>query len=284
MAFFQNSTSETEVPPELLIAHVKQVYNNISKLDSLRPSKQVNSLFSHLVKLCILPSSLNINSLSSEEQEMRKTLIQLCGRAESLLELEFASFLIKTPEPFNGLNLFPYYENYVKLSTMEYNILAENDVLKPKKVAFVGSGPMPLTSLVMATHHLTSTHFDNYDIDENANNVARQIVSSNEELEKRMKFLTCDIMEVKEKLREYDCIFLAALVGMSKEEKMKIIEHIRKYMKDGGVLLVRSADGARAFLYPVVDEKDLVGFQLLSIFHPKNDVINSVVLVRKPIF
>ncbi|WCJ42360.1 Nicotianamine synthase [Euphorbia peplus] len=282
MASFQNTT--TEVPPEILVDHIKQVYDKIVKLDSLRPSKQVNSLFSHLVRLCILPSTFNINSLTSEEHEMRKNLIDLAGHAESLLELEFASFLIKTPQPFNGLNLFPYYGNYVKLATMEYNILAENGVLRPKKIAFVGSGPMPLTSLVMATHHLKSTHFDNYDIDEKANDVARQIVSSNGELEKRMKFLTCDIMEVKEKLREYDCIFLAALVGMSKEEKVKIIEHIRKYMKDGGVLLVRSADGARAFLYPVIEEKDLVGFQLLSIFHPKNDVINSVVLVRKPMF
>ncbi|WCJ42361.1 Nicotianamine synthase [Euphorbia peplus] len=285
MASPDNSTHvETQIAAEILVAHIKQVYDSILKLVSLRPSKQVNSLFSHLVQLCILPSSFNINSLSLEEQEMRKTLIELSGRAESLLELEFASFLIKTPHPFNGLNLFPYYGNYVKLATMEYNILAENGVLKPKKVAFVGSGPMPLTSLVMATHHLKSSHFDNYDIDEKANDVASQIVSSNEELEKRMKFVTCDIMEVKEKLREYDCIFLAALVGMSKEEKVKIIEHIRKYMKEGGVLLVRSADGARAFLYPVIEEKDLVGFQILSVFHPKNEVINSVVLVRKPTF
>ncbi len=64
---------------------------------------------------------------------------------------------------------------------------------------------------------------------------------------------------------------------------MKIIGHIRKYMKEGGILLVRSADGARAFLYPVVEENDLVGLEVLSIFHPSNDVINSVVIVRKPI-
>ncbi|XP_065872422.1 nicotianamine synthase-like [Euphorbia lathyris] len=284
MASLQNTNIETQIPAEHLIAHIKQVYDGISKLDSLRPSKQVNSLFSHLVKLCILPSSLNINSLSPEEKEMRKTLIDRSGYAEALLELEFASLLIKTPQPMNNLNLFPYYGNYVKLAHMEYRILAENGVLKPNKVAFVGSGPMPLTSFVMATHHLKSSHFDNYDIDEVANDVARQIVSSDDDLEKRMKFVTCDIMEVKEKLREYDCIFLAALVGMSIEEKLKIIEHIKKYMKEGGVLLVRSADGARAFLYSVIDENDLAGFQLLSIFHPKNDVINSVVLILKPIF
>lgn len=66
------------------------------------------------------------------------------------------------------------------------------------------------------------------------------------------------------------------------EEKVKILGHVRKYMKKGGILLVRSAKGARAFLYPVVEENELVGFEVLSIFHPTDDVINSVVLVRKP--
>ncbi|MBA0564327.1 hypothetical protein Golob_009275 [Gossypium lobatum] len=143
---------------------------------------------------------------------------------------------------------------------------------------------MPLTSFVMATHHMKSTHFDNYDIDEVANDVARRIVASDNEFEKRMKFVTSDIMEVKEKLMEYDCIFLAALVGMRKDRKLKIIEHVRKHMKAGGYLLVRSATGARAFLYPEVDEVDLPGFEVLSVFHPTNEVINSVVLVRKPFF
>jgi nicotianamine synthase len=110
------------------------------------------------------------------------------------------------------------------------------------------------------------------------------LYSTDAELEKRMKFETCDIVNVKEKLSEYDCIFLAALVGLNKDEKLKILSHLRKYMKEGGILLVRSANGARTFLYPVVEEHDLVGFELLSIFHPTNDVINSVILVRKPVF
>ncbi|XVE71805.1 hypothetical protein DITRI_Ditri10aG0181500 [Diplodiscus trichospermus] len=285
MASLQNYYDlESQIPAEILVARVIQIHDSISKLESLRPSKQVNSLFTHLVNLCTLPSNIDINVLPQAVKEMRENLILLCGRAEGLLELEFATFLSKIPQPLNNLNLFPYYGNYVILASLEYRILSENGVVQPKKVAFIGSGPMPLTSIVMATHHMRSTHFDNFDIDEAANKVARQIVASDSEFEKRMKFVTQDIMEVREKLGEYDCIFLAALVGMSKEEKLKIVGHIRKYMKAGGILLVRSANGARAFLYPVVEEDELPGFEVLSIFHPTNEVINSVVLVRKPIF
>ncbi|KAJ4709344.1 Nicotianamine synthase [Melia azedarach] len=284
MASLQNGNIECQIPVELLISRVMQIHASISKLESLRPSKQVNSLFTHLVKLCTPPASIDIKELPENVKQMRESLIVLCGIAEGLLEFEFATFITKIPQPLNNLNLFPYYGNYVKLANLEYNILNINGVVQPKKVAFVGSGPMPLTSIVMASHHMKSTHFDNFDIDEVANVVGRKIVASDAEFEKRMKFLTCDIMEVKEKLAKYDCIFLAALVGMSKEMKVKIIGHIRKYMKDGGFLLLRSAKGARAFLYPVVEEHDLLDFEVLSIFHPTDDVINSVVLVRKPLF
>lgn len=284
MTSLQQSNFETEVPAELLIARITQIHASICKLESLRPSKQANALLTQLVKLCTLPSSIDISAIPPDAQIMRQSLINLCGQAEGLLEFEFATFLTKIPYPMNNLNLFPYYGNYVKLANLEYTILTENGVLQPKKVAFVGSGPMPLTSFVLATNHMKYTCFDNFDIDDSANNVAQQIVGSDVELEKRMKFKTRDIMEVKEELREYGCIFLAALVGMNKESKVNIIGHIRKYMKEGGFLLIRSANGAKAFLYPVVEEDDLPGFEVLSIFHPTDDVINSVVLVRKPIF
>ncbi|KAG6740777.1 hypothetical protein POTOM_056246 [Populus tomentosa] len=168
---------------------------------------------------------------------MRESLINLRGRAKGLLELESAKFLIKTPQSLNSLHLFPYYGNYVKLPSLEYRILHENGVVQPKKVAFVGSGPMPLTSFIMDIHHMKFTHFDNFDADEAANGVARQLVVSDAELEKRMKFETCDMVDVKEKLSEYDCIFLAALVGLNKDEKLKILSHLRKYMKEDEVEL-----------------------------------------------
>ncbi|KAI4317522.1 hypothetical protein L6164_025384 [Bauhinia variegata] len=283
MASFQNFNHETQLPSDLLVAQIMQIHATISKLESLRPSKQVNALLTHLVKLCILPSSIDIKALPQEAQAMRQSLIVLCGKAEELLELEFSTFLGQTPNPINNLTLFPYYGNYVKLANLENKILIENGIEQPKKVAFVGSGPMPLTSIVMAMLHMKSTHFDNFDIDEKANEAARKIVASDVELEKRMKFETKDIMEMREKLDQYDCIFLAALVGMNREEKVNILEHIRKYMKKGSVLLVRSANGARAFLYPIVEEHDLVNFEVLSIFHPSDEVINSIVLARKPL-
>ena len=76
-------------------------------------------------------------------------------------------------------------------------------------------------------------------------------------------------------------VFLAALVGMRREEKRGVIEHLVRHMRPGALLVARSAHGARAFLYPVVETDELNGFEVLSVYHPGDEVVNSVIVARK---
>lgn len=268
----------------ILVEKVCQIYDKISKLETLKPSKNVDTLFSQLVLTCIPPSSINISTFPKNIQEIRSKLIRLCGEAEGHLEAHFSTLLASFPNPLHHLHVFPYYSNYLKLSRLEYEILNEqysSQSWPPKCVAFVGSGPLPLTSIVLASYHLKDTTFHNYDIDPLANSMASRLVSPNPDLSQRMIFHTTDIMDVTHDLKQYDVIFLAALVGMDIDEKLKVVKHLAEYMTPGSILMLRSAHGARAFLYPVVDPQDLQGFEVLSVFHPDDDVINSVVISRK---
>ncbi|CAA6669145.1 unnamed protein product [Spirodela intermedia] len=215
---------------EELVQRISEIYGGISKLTCLKPSMEVNRLFSQLVLLCIPPNPIDCSKLAGEAQAMRGKLIRLCGEAEGLLESHFSSLLSSHGIPLDHLSLFPYYANYV---------------------AFVGSGPLPLTSIVLAKDHLTAASFHNYDIDPAANAMAARLVTH--------------------PLREYDVVFLAALVGMDQQEKERVVEHLARYMAAGATLMLRSAHGARGFLYPVV----------LSVFHPSDEVINSVVIARR---
>ncbi|OMP09357.1 Nicotianamine synthase [Corchorus olitorius] len=268
-----------------LVTKVCELYEQISMLESLKPSKDVNMLFTQLVVTCMPPYPIDVTKLCKNIQEIRSKLIRLCGEAEGLLESHFSTLLGSYENPLHHLNLFPYYSNYLKLSQLEFNILTKhyssNSNNVPTKVAFIGSGPLPLTSIVLASNHLPTTTFHNYDIDPSANSKALKLVSSDPDLSERMFFHTMDIMDVTNELKEFDVVFLAALVGMDKDEKVKVIDHLGKFMAPGAILMLRSAHGARAFLYPVVDPCDLRGFEVLSVFHPTDDVINSVVLARK---
>ncbi|KAI3509379.1 hypothetical protein L1887_24609 [Cichorium endivia] len=268
----------------ILVEKVCEIYHKIIKLDTLKPSNDVNRLFIELVNTCIPPSSINIATLPANIQEIRSKLIKLSGEAEGHLEAHFSTILGSFPNPLHHLNEFPYYSNYLKLSRIEFDILTKHYSAlgqAPKRLAFVGSGPLPLTSIVLASYHLKDTIFHNYDIDSSANVMASHLVSSDPDLSKRMVFHTANIMDVRDELKEYDVIFLAALVGMDIDEKVKVIDHLAKYMAPGALLMLRSAHGARVFLYPVVDAELLQGFEVLSVFHPNDDVINSVVISRK---
>ncbi|KAJ4833828.1 hypothetical protein Tsubulata_022430 [Turnera subulata] len=272
---------------ELVIRKICEIYYQLSKLQDLNPSKQVDSLFNQLVLTCKQPSNIDVANLRGEAQEIRPKLIKLCGTAEGLLESHFSTLIGSQNDPLRHLRLFPYYSNYLKLTKIEFNMLREiydEKQVVPKQVAFVGSGPLPLTSIILATNHLKATCFHNYDMDASANAKALKLVSSDPGLSKRMFFHTTNIMNVSSALSEYEIVILAALVGMEHTEKVNVIKHLAKHMAPGAILLLRSAHGARGFLYPVIDPRNdlqLQGFRVLSIFHPTDDVINSVVVAVK---
>lgn len=266
---------------ELLVGKVCEIYEKISSLQDLSPSNHVNTLFNQLVLLCIPPCPIDVTKLSKRVEEIRSKLITLCGKAEGLLESHYSTLIGSYENPPSHISLFPYYSNYIKLSHLEFTTLSENCSQVPNRVAFVGSGPLPLSSIILASCHLKATIFHNYDIDPLANAKASKLVSSDPDLFKRMFFHTEDIMTVTNELKAYEVVFLAALVGMTKEEKGLVIDHLAKNMAPGAILLLRSAHGARAFLYPVIDPSDLQGFEVLSVFHPSDDVINSIIVARK---
>ncbi|KAH7286609.1 hypothetical protein KP509_32G014900 [Ceratopteris richardii] len=298
------------ISPDELVEQVLQLHEQIAALDDLRPSELVNTLFSSLVDLCLHPCPIDPDTdLSPDVQKVREDLIKLCGRAEGLLEHHYSAMLATLDHPHLHLDRFPYYNNYVKLAKAEFRELCaaassampappDSPVPKPAgcmssaaacacaafmKVAFVGSGPMPLTSIVLALNHMPWATFDNYDLNAEANERAKTLVADHPDLASRMVFITRDIKKVKLRLAEYDLVFLAALVGMDRPSKTDFLHHLSQYMRAGATLVVRSAYAGRAFLYPIVQNEMLTqaGFDVLSEFHPTDEVVNSVIVARK---
>ena len=258
----------------------------IAKLPSLSPSPAVAALFTDLVTACVPPSPVDVPKLGPEAQAMREGLIRLCSEAEGKLEAHYSDMLAAFDNPLDHLGVFPYYSNYVNLSKLEYELLARYvpGGIAPARVAFIGSGPLPFSSFVLAARHLPDTMFDNYDLCGAANDRASKLFRADKDVGARMSFHTADVADLAGELAKYDVVFLAALVGMTSEEKAGAIAHLGKHMADGAVLVARSAHGARAFLYPVVELEDIGrgGFQVLAVHHHAGDeVFNSFIVARK---
>ncbi|KAL6901958.1 hypothetical protein ACP4OV_004834 [Aristida adscensionis] len=267
-----------------LVQKIAGLHAAIAKLPSLSPSPEVDALFTDLVTACVPPSPVDVTKLGPGAQAIREELIRLCSDAEGHLEAHYSDMLAAFDNPLDHLGRFPYFSNYINLSKLEYDLLVRyTPGLAPSRVAFVGSGPLPFSSLVLAVRHLPAALFDNYDRCGAANDRARKLVRADDDLRARMSFHTADVASVTEELGRYDVVFLAALVGMATEDKAKVVAHLGRHMADGAALVARSAHGARGFLYPIVDPEDIRrgGFDVLAVYHPDDEVVNSVIIARK---
>jgi nicotianamine synthase len=122
------------------------------------------------------------------------------------------------------------------------------------KIAFLGSGPLPLTSLCLCEefeNHQRGRRMKvlNIDYDLEAVSQSRILCAKLGKRAEGMRFLhaeagSCD-------LHKFDVVYLAALVGHTQEEKERLLLAIVENMKVGGLLVIRSAERLRKVLYPV---------------------------------
>ncbi|KAI9851397.1 MAG: putative 26S proteasome regulatory subunit, partial [Thelocarpon superellum] len=154
------------------------------------------------------------------------------------------------------LRQFPYYDNYVDLTRMEMHAIFSVILRQPRMIAFLGSGPLPLSSicLVEALHKHNPrcpVQIHNIDWDPIAVNLSSQLCQRLGGSCKAMRFACADIANELRDLREFDVIFLAALVGNSSAEKERIAASVSCRMRAGAIMVLRSSHSLRSLLYPV---------------------------------
>lgn len=175
---------------------------------------------------------------------MRKKVGILLNYSPSRNSLHAAS----NPGP-SLLNSFPYYQNYIDLSRLECCALEAFLPASPSKIAFIGSGPLPLTSLCMLDRY-PDAKVHNIDRDLEALNVSEELC--NQLGYGGMKFAHEDITGASHvDWAAYEVVFLAALVGTDTESKIDILASLASKLKPGTLVVARSAQGLRSVLYPV---------------------------------
>ena len=148
---------------------------------------------------------------------------------------------------------FPYHQNYVDLVRMEMNAIAS---VKPDSVtrtfAFLGSGPLPLTSLCIS-HHLKGECVIYHNVDQDATAVTTAITLCRVlgHSPETMCFQCASAGSPDIDLGCIDIVYLAALAGNCSRQKHEIMADVVKRMKPGAMVVVRSAHSLRRLLYPI---------------------------------
>lgn len=251
------------------------IADELADRPSLRPSAEVNGLFGRLVRTVLdTPDHLAPAVLSHVGvRERRSRLLDLSARGEGELELAWATRVCVGKDPRAELALFPYADNYRRLVRMETGVLTSALAGPLRSVAVVGSGPLPLSALLLAGPDVVVEGLDH---DARAVDLSRRVADAIGT--PGIRFHHVDAADAD--LSGYQVVVLAALVGASPVDKAEIVGRMRASMDGGAILLVRSARGLRTLLYPPVDPATLTGFDVLATVHPVNDIVNSVVLAR----
>lgn len=244
------------------------ILKKIKRLKSFKPSAKVNEIFSKLVNIALSPNE-KIKLPAKDIKFLQKS----AAKAEYELEKYWAQ---KITNNKNDLYKFPYYENYVKLTRIEWNTLLSCKFHSSHNVLFLGSGPLPLTGIILAK--IYGCNVTLLDISNEAINISKNIIKglnlSN------ISFVNSDALDFN-KYKKFDVIYLAALAGIDSGVKKKIIDKIRKESSENVHLVVRSSFGNREILYKPIKKKDLNGFKLEVEVKPHNDIVNSFLILKK---
>jgi len=230
-------------------------------------------------------------------QEVLPTLRDICSKSESCFESYYVGKIIGDgkdgPEQaLERVQGFLYYSNYLDLTWLELCAVRAARRSSPKKVAFIGSGPLPLTSLCLLQElkkdlqsgsRAEDIEILNIDCDSSALGTSQRLCEALGDWSKGMKFLCAVAGSPEVDLRDYDVVYLAALVGMSQEEKEDITIKVAGTMRPGSLLVIRSAIGIRTCLYlefDIATEKLLEKLEPCLTMHPHGEVVNSVIVAK----
>lgn len=252
-----------------LAAEVVAIHRALASLPDLTPGPSVDELFRRLVAVVTTAPRGTTVPLA-----VRSSLVQLCAEGEHELERAWAARIAAADGPVEELRDFPYLENYVRLTRLELATLRRLGA-RPRRVLFVGAGPLPLSPLLLAA--ALGTEVDTLDRDPDAVAAAGGVAAA---LGAALAPEHGDLANCSD-LGRYDLVILAALVGTTPDAKRRHLAHLARVMRPGAVLLARSARGLRTLLYPPVDATALGGFDVRLVVHPSGPVINSVVLAHR---
>lgn len=260
---------------------VLSLHRELEAAPSLKPSPDINRTFTELVNLSTSASQYSARKIlgSRRVQKIIPRLRTLNATGEVELEQAWVRTILASTHPTITLEQFPYYENYLKLTELEFRSLNLSGNRPIKHVLFIGSGPLPLSSILMARKF--GLFVDNIDNDADASALSTALVQ---------RLGLADVINIRhaeakthQSYHRYDAIFLAALVGTDGREKQEIIDAIQQRMKPGAFLVARTAHNLRTLLYPQLDIDDITGLTPHIVIQPLNEVVNSVAIFEKPL-
>lgn len=270
-----------------IVERIVSCHDQLSACATLDPGPRTDRLFTELVRTCTGSTGTGAVAALSDQRlrERRSDLLRICAEGESRLEHRWADRIHAAPNPETELAAFPYIDNYHRLVRLELGALAGAgwSAEHCRRVIFIGGGPLPLSALLAQR----SLQCDVEVIDNSPSAVrGAQRFLARMESGDRIRAVEADATHPSDMvsvLADCDLVILAALVGLDRAAKRRVLRTIAEAASPGTHVIIRSAAELRTMLYPDVSTDDVVdgGLTPISLVHPMDDVVNSVWVTRR---
>lgn len=244
----------------------------VAALANVKPAPKVNAAFHGLVSAVFRNPLLHRNAL------VRMALPQLrakCAKAEFALEECWAERILRSKRPHDELKLFPYWNNYERLTALEWQAIVRHRAAV-SRIVFLGAGPFPATALILAKRY--GCFITLVDCNARAVACAQQLVRSLG-LSSKINVIHARA-EAFTDFADIDIVYVAALIGQSALIEESLYLHLAQHVSPSTLLLSRSAHGSRQLLYRPMSKTVDRYFSRIAEVHPHDDVVNSIVLLQ----
>lgn len=207
-----------------------------------------------------------INKLESDELSILNKLYCLW---ETLLEKRFVQFLDN--DVVKHYLDYPLYARFERLIEREVNLL---NGYKPKRLLFIGSGPMPITALCL--QHRLKTQIDCLERYPEAVSESKLVMKK---LRMEGAINVFQGLGEDHDMSQYDVILVALLA----KPKKAILQNILQHSNDDVRIICRTSDNSRHVFYEPTLENAIPPPFVVKAFAPADvdDTISSVLLRKE---
>lgn len=268
---------------ENLIALIREAHERLQKEVDLSPANPlVTSMINYLsmqLRFSYAPEEVSFVLNNSYIQANQRSLQDKLSEAEFLAELQDCRDICQSEQPLlETLRMLSTWNIYESLVSQELSVLCQliqqDGHLVKLPIVFVGSGPMPLSGILI--HLLSDREVICLEMDAVAYTASCEMIE-------RLG-LTDKVTVVKGNGSEFNyhscgAIFVASLV----QNKMDVLDQIAQ-TASATLVAVRTAEGIRQIRYQAIDESQLneQGWRIVGRTSPdENLVINSTLFLER---
>jgi nicotianamine synthase len=94
-----------------------------------------------------------------------------------------------------------------------------------------------------------------------------------------MEIIHADALTLKD-FSEYDCVIVGTVVGVTKAERRRVVDHFLEFVPASTLLILRTAIGPGRVVYPSVDLRQLEGMEYRILTDPPQETFTMIITDR----